>query len=187
MGVKVPYAICKKSGHVQEQCRKAWAEGQAALRAERERAQEAFEDRRAEAAMRRETAQEAFEDRQRRRIERAEAAMRRSEWLRSHPCWHCGQQGHVRDECPMRLMQLERNMDASSDISSVPSAASSEKPSSAQSESTVATRAEIVKVVVAPLPDNCSFCGAKRIEPKRKGSVNACRNRCHACWREYNK
>merc|ERR1712210_185050 len=109
----------------QAQCRKAWAEGQAVLRAERERAQEAFEDR------------------QRRRIERAEAAMRRSEWLRSHPCWHCGQQGHVRDECPMRLMQLERNMDASSDISSVPSAATSAKPSSAQSVSTVATRAEV--------------------------------------------
>merc|ERR1719305_2292096 len=72
---KVTRAFCKKSGHVQAQCRKAWAEGQAALRAERERAQEAFEDRRAEAAMRRETAQEAFEDRQ--RIERAEAAMRR--------------------------------------------------------------------------------------------------------------
>merc|ERR1719401_604412 len=127
---KVTCAFCKKSGHTQAQCRsarKAWVESQAALLAERE------------------TAREAFEDRQRRRIERADAAMRRSDWLRSHPCWLCGQQGHVRDECPMRLMQLERNTDASSDISSVPSAASSEKPSSAQSESTVATRAEIVR------------------------------------------
>merc|ERR1712060_331386 len=39
---------------------------------------------------------------------------------------------------------------------------------------------------VADLPP-CSFCGAKRVEPKKKRFVNKCANRCQSCWREFKK
>merc|ERR1712048_391145 len=39
---------------------------------------------------------------------------------------------------------------------------------------------------VADLPP-CSFCGAKRVEPRQKRFANKCANRCQACWREFQK
>merc|ERR1711897_63690 len=33
----------------------------------------------------------------------------------------------------------------------------------------------------------CSFCGAQRVEPKKKRFANKCANRCQSCWREFKK
>merc|ERR1712151_572417 len=33
----------------------------------------------------------------------------------------------------------------------------------------------------------CSFCGAKRVEPRQKRFANKCANRCQSCWREFKK
>merc|ERR1712151_416004 len=127
----------------------------------------------------------AYEERKQRREaayeERKQRRERHARWLADHPCWLCGECGHTRDSCPLRITSVARDTDASSDFSTVPSL-----PSSAPSTASTASTAAALPKRIPELPGNCKFCGAKRFEQtKRKAHTNLSKDRCHSCWRAF--
>merc|ERR1712190_672198 len=83
-----------------------------------------------------------------RRQERESARQKREAALQATRCHRCNEMGHFARDCPRKA----------------------DDAVSVRSDSTAATCADLVER--AQVPTECSFCGAKRTEPKAKKGVN---------------
>merc|ERR1711933_88902 len=123
-------------------------------------------------------------------------------------CAYCGKSGHSKASCPKAAFDERQQRRAAFEERRQRRAAG--KAAFEERQQTRAERAEAAKSwtatrdtdicsiastdgltastasTVADLP-RCSYCGAKRVEPKQKRFANKCANRCQSCWREFQK
>merc|ERR1711948_231478 len=99
-------------------------------------------------------------------------------------CAYCGKSGHSKASCPKAAFdeRQQRRADRAEAAKSWTATRDTDICSIASTDCSTASTAS----TVADLPP-CSFCGAKRVEPKQKRFANKCANRCQSCWREFKK
>merc|ERR1712061_573123 len=110
-------------------------------------------------------------------------------------CAYCGKSGHSKASCQKRAFderraadkaafeeRQQRRAERAEAAKSWTATRDTDTCSIASTDCSTASTSS----TVADLPP-CSFCGAKRVEPRQKRFANKCANRCQSCWREFKK